>query len=158
MSDAVAVPENLNDLLGELVEPVAPATVSMWPQTVGWLVLAGVCLVGLAAVIWWRWRVWQAAAYRRAALVALAEAGDDPAAIAAILRRAALAAWPREQIASLTGAEWLAFLDRTGAAPFPSAAAEALRGGIYQRNAGSSDGLGAAAARWIASHDAGAGR
>jgi len=34
--------------------------------------------------------------------------------IPVILKRAALAAWPREQVASLNGAAWLAFLDRTG--------------------------------------------
>ena len=41
----------------------------------------------------------------------LSAAGDDPVAIAVVLRRAALSAFPREAVAGLHGTEWLAFLD-----------------------------------------------
>ena len=34
--------------------------------------------------------------------------------MAELLKRAALTAFPREQVASLTGAVWFAFLDQTG--------------------------------------------
>ena len=40
-------------------------------------------------------------------------AGDDPAKIAAVLRRTALAAVPRDRIVGLTGDDWLRFLDRS---------------------------------------------
>jgi len=107
-------PVTLIDLIDRLTVPAEPAPVSMTPQTTGWLVLA--ILAGLA-LVWlaWRWyRHWRANAYRRAALSELVTSGDDPAAIAAILRRTALAAWPRGEVASLSGGEWLAFLDATG--------------------------------------------
>ena len=51
-------------------------------------------------------------AYRREALRQLDAV--DPGGISTVLKRTALAAWPREQVAALTGAAWLAFLDRTG--------------------------------------------
>ncbi len=105
---------NLVELFDRLVQPDAPEPVSMLPQTSGWLWLAIALLVlsGVMAWLWLRW--WRSTAYRRAALAALRAAGDDPAAIADVLKRAALAGFPREEVASLHGNNWLAFLDRTG--------------------------------------------
>ncbi|MGV6848018.1 MAG: DUF4381 domain-containing protein [Marinibacterium sp.] len=104
---------SLVDLI-DLLEPAPePPAISMLPQTAGWIWLA---LAVLLAGVWLINR-WAAArrrqAYRRAALHALVAAGDDAAAIAAILRRTALAAYPRSEVAGLTGAAWLDFLDRT---------------------------------------------
>jgi hypothetical protein len=66
---------------------------------------------------------YRANAYRREAARAL----DNPAAaqaIAAVLKRAALVAYPRAEVARLTGAEWSGFLNRTGG--FPRGASAAL--------------------------------
>jgi hypothetical protein len=41
------------------------------------------------------------------------EAANLPA-VAELLKRVALAAYPRDRVASLTGPDWLAFLDETG--------------------------------------------
>ena len=102
---------NLVELYDLLVLPDEPEAVSMWPQTVGWLWL-GVLLLSLAAVLTWKLLAWRrATAYRRAALVELKLAGDDPAAIANVLRRAALCAFPREDVSGLFGPDWLKFLD-----------------------------------------------
>ena len=67
---------------------------------------------------------WQHNRYRREALAELARhesALVDPArradalsAMAELLKRAALTAFPRGQVATLTGPAWFAFLDRTG--------------------------------------------
>ena len=107
--------KNLVELL-DMLEPVpAPDRISMWPATQAWIWLG---LIVAAAVIWGAWRLylrWKSNAYRRAALAELAQAGDDPAMIAAILRRVALVAYPRKQVAGLVGQEWLRFLDRTSA-------------------------------------------
>lgn len=105
--------KSLVELL-DMLEPVPePERVSMMPQTAGWLVLA---LVGLV-LGWLALRVFlkhhHANAYRRAALAELDHSGDDPALIAPILRRTALAAYPRAEVAGLHGADWAAFLDRT---------------------------------------------
>ncbi|MDK3073762.1 DUF4381 domain-containing protein [Sedimentitalea sp. JM2-8] len=104
---------NLVQLL-DLLEPVPePPPVSWMPQTAGWIwlgiALAALILAGLRLLILHR----RATAYRRAGLAALAAAGDDPARIADILRRTALAGFPRAEVANLTGADWLRFLDRT---------------------------------------------
>lgn len=104
----------LVDLIDRLAEPAEPAAIAMTPQTGGWIVLAVLLALALAWSIWRGIRTWRANAYRRAALAELGAVGNDPAAIAAILRRTALAAWPREQVAALTGRDWLGFLDRTG--------------------------------------------
>ncbi len=101
----------LVDLL-DLLEPVPePPQVSLWPQTAGWIWL-GLAVVCVAAWLGRRWLVNRRAnTYRRAALRAIAAAGDDPAALAVIVRRAALAGYPRVEVAGLYGEDWLAFLD-----------------------------------------------
>ena len=107
-------PVTLVDLIDQLVPAPDPPAISMMPQTWGWAVLALLLVIALAYVAW-RWRRrYVANAYRRDALAALQAAGPDPAAIAGILRRSALAAFPRVDVASLSGPDWLAFLDRTG--------------------------------------------
>jgi hypothetical protein len=112
MSENPSVP-NLVDLYDQLVPPDPPLPVSMWPQTAGWLWLAAAMAVAIGLILW-RWTVWRrSTAYRRAALEALKQAGDDPRAIANTLRRTALAGFPRAEVTELYGAEWLAFLDRS---------------------------------------------
>lgn len=101
----------LIELFDLLVQPDAPAPVSMMPQTQGWVWL-GLGLVLVIGLTVWRYVVrHRANAYRRAALRALEDAGDDPTAIADTLRRTALAGYPRELVAGLSGDGWLAFLD-----------------------------------------------
>ena len=101
----------LIDLL-DLLEPVPePPQISLWPQTAGWvwLGLAVMCVVAWLSRSWLKSR--RANAYRRAALKEIAAAGDDPAALTVIVRRAALAGYPRTEVAGLYGEDWLAFLD-----------------------------------------------
>lgn len=152
MSEETAPPPNLVDLMDRLIEPREPAPVSLMPETAGWAVL-GVAM--LAALLWGVRRLAlrrRANAYRRAALAALDRAGDDPAAIAAILRRTALAAWPRERVAGLAGAEWLRFLDATGGAgAFSEPPGDALARAPYAEHA-PVPGLKAVAARWVRRH------
>lgn len=98
----------------DLLEPVPdPPSVSMWPQTGGWIVVCGVLVVTGAWLVWRIVRNRRANAYRRAALREIELAGDEVAALAGILRRTALAAFPRAEVAGLYGEAWLAFLDRS---------------------------------------------
>ena len=94
----------------------------------------------------------RANAYRRAALQALDQAGDDPAQIALVLRRTALAAFPRAQVAGLIGADWLRFLDHSfGGTGFANGAGRALTTAPYQ--GGEPDRvLTDLARRWITTH------
>ena len=92
---------NLIELL-DLLEPTPePDPIAMTPQTPGWIVLG--IVLALAAL--WALRKLvrhrRAGAYRRAALRELDSAGDDAARIADVLRRTALAGFPRAQVAGL---------------------------------------------------------
>lgn len=105
--------DSLVGLINQLAEVPQPPPVPMVPQTLGWLVLALMCLAALGL---WGLRLLRrhrANAYRRAALRALAAAGDDAAEISAILKRAAMVAYGRRRVAGLSGADWLAFLAET---------------------------------------------
>ena len=104
--------DTLPDMLAQLVPPPEPAAISLWPATP---LAQGLALLLLAGLLYlaWRWlRRYRANAYRRAAEAELGRIADDPAQIAEILRRTALAAYPRQQVAGLTGARWLEFLNR----------------------------------------------
>jgi hypothetical protein len=98
--------------LGGLHDIVLPPTPPLWPPGDGfWVALL---LLGLALVVGWRWRRhWQRRnAYRVAGLGLLAQA-QTVYDVSVVLKRVALAAWPREQVASLHGTEWVRFLNRT---------------------------------------------
>jgi hypothetical protein len=107
-----------------LYDIITPAPVPWWPPAPGWYVVGGVALV---LAVWAGWIVWrrrQAAAYRRAALAELqrlkARTADDAQRVLALqelptlVKRTALAAFPRQAVASLSSTAWLEFLDHTG--------------------------------------------
>ena len=146
MSDA---PDTLVGMIDALVEPAAPVPVSLMPQTWGWAVLA-LAVVGIAGwLILRRARHRHASAYRRAALAELERAGTA-ADVAAILRRAALVAYPRADVAGLIGTDWVAFLSRTGSTTFPP---EELTCAPYVADPGPpSPDLRRAADQWLRSH------
>jgi len=144
---------NLVELYDLLVLPDAPAPVSMWPQTVGWIWL-GLAVLSLILIgVWrvWKWR--RATQYRREALAELRAAGDDPVAISSILRRTALAVFSRETVAGLQGRAWLEFLDQSSdAAAFASSeAGRILAKAPFSPQAPHKD-LPAMAEHWIKMH------
>lgn len=123
----------LADLIDQLVVPPPPEPISLWPQTAGaWTLCA--LLLGIALYFAWRlWRRYQANAYRREALAQLAHPTTDPAQIAEIVRRTALAAYPRTEVASLTANDWLDFLNhRTPRPLFVDAVAQTLLAAPYR--------------------------
>ncbi len=145
---------NLIDLL-ERLEPIPePEAVSLFPQTQGWVWL-GALVVALLFVLARRGlRAYQANGYRRAALREVDRIGSDPIALAAILRRTALTAYPRADVASLFGADWLAFLDLAyGGTEFSAGQGHLLASTPY-RNEASSAQLQKLAATWIRRHSA----
>ncbi|GAB6041658.1 DUF4381 domain-containing protein [Endothiovibrio diazotrophicus] len=95
-----------------------PPPVSWWPPAPGWWLLVGLTFALLLALGWW----WRATRLRRAALRELkrlrARYADEPSRFAAelsiLLRRCALARFPREAAAGCVGEAWLQFLDRSG--------------------------------------------
>jgi hypothetical protein len=132
--------------LSNLRDIVVPPAVSFWPPALGWWMVGAACVIAAGFAVAATVRHWLRNAYRREALRALE--GADGRDISAILKRAALAAFPREQVASLNGVAWLAFLDRTGGTVFTGTALLALTYG----GAGDRDLVVAQARRWIEHH------
>jgi len=110
--------------LERLHDIVAAPPVSWWPPAPGWYLVSGFLVVALSWLGWRRYRRWRADAYRRAALKELKalsaqrENGEEIrkalASLPVLLKRTALAVWPRERVAGLSGRSWLEFLDATG--------------------------------------------
>jgi hypothetical protein len=122
-SPAPLAPADTPLALQPLQELPLPAPVSYVPQTPGWVIVALVLVMAAALIAWTMRRRYRRARYRRAALAELARIeadlhdatrrSDALAAIPALLKRTALAATSRERVAALSGADWLAFLQRT---------------------------------------------
>jgi len=122
-----------------LKELAYPDAIPFLPQTVGWLV---VVILLLALLGWLAWRArkrWLKNAYRREALSSIEAMRADPAGAAQlpfILRRSALAAYERCDVASLRGAEWMGWLNESaGRELFPGDAAAILDRLAYSREA-----------------------
>lgn len=103
--------QNLNDI-------VVPPEVSWWPVAPAWYVLAGLVLGLLLLLVYRRLQIRARNRYRKRALRELAsisQRGDWAAwrKLPVLLKRAALSAWPRAEVAALSGADWHGFLDRT---------------------------------------------
>jgi Domain of unknown function (DUF4381) len=120
MSATVSDPTSLENFF----DIVAPPSVPWWPPAPGWCVVGGIMLILSFWVAWQGWRRWRAAAYRRAALAEWrqlkTQANDSGLREATLqhlpelVKRVALAAFPREAVASLSGEAWLRFLDSSG--------------------------------------------
>lgn len=110
--------------LHSLKDISAPLPVSWMPQTWGWLlvaiILVAACLLA-GARAYYRWR---RNAYRREALMLLqgietaigaadtrGRALDD---LGELMKRTALAVWPRGEVAAASGADWVRFLAAHG--------------------------------------------
>ena len=153
---------NLPELMALMHDIVLPESISRMPEGPGWWILLA-WLVASGAVfarsVLLRRR---ANAYRRDAITLLRAiaaneklSGSEAAGqIATLLKRTALAAYPRETVASLYGADWAQFLRETASNdPVVSNAAEELARAAYR---GGIDGaaLVAPARRWIKVHRA----
>ncbi len=99
-----------------LKELSLPEPVSWWPQTTGWYVLAAIIL---GAAVWLGLRLrdrYRRNAYRRKGLAELQAMTSDPATLATLpflLRKSALAAAEREEVAMLRGNDWIEWLNRS---------------------------------------------
>ncbi len=115
--------QNLRDI-------VEPLPVSWWPPAVGWWILSAVLVAAGMWGILRAWRRWRANAYRRAALNELRSA-TKLVEIAEILKRVALCAFPRTDVASLSGIAWTDWLRETAGQDLPAEVAEALSNGVF---------------------------
>ena len=110
--------DGLNDIL-------IPDSVPLWPPGPAWFVLA---IALLAALLWLGWRKYRRYlhnAYRREAIAAVdrvvvrsRDSDRSPAdltnELSDILKRVAIVSFGRLEVADLSGARWIDFLNRTG--------------------------------------------
>ncbi len=95
-----------------------PEPVSWWPPAPGWWLLGLLLIVVIA--VWWRRRRPTPAAPESVepALPQLVQQADSDrefiAALNQLLKQVALVHFPPEEVAALSGEQWLAFLDASG--------------------------------------------
>jgi len=134
------------DPLAELRNIHFPDPVSGFPTAPGWWLLAILVLVGTYFLLRWLIRYWRSNRYRRVgtkqlnAIFKQFEFDEDPkqylARFSELLKRLALTVYPREAVASLTGEEWVAFLDRSaGSKAFSMGPGQVLMYSPYEREA-----------------------
>jgi hypothetical protein len=154
--------QNLNDI-------VTPAAVGWWPLASGWYLLLGVFSF---ALIWLAYRLinrWFANRYRRAALrelLLLKQAAQSEEMRASslrqlpvLLKRTALSAYPRSDVASLSGNDWYQFLNSSLKEPVFTASMSITLGNISYSSRDTSaidkhasEELIAASAQWMKHH------
>lgn len=113
---------NPADPLNQLRDIHLPDAIGWWPPAPGWWILAIAVLLGLAFTVRWLRLRHRANAYRRAAqheldrVLASWEADSQSlnliGEINAVLKRAAIAAYPGTEVANLSGTNWCQFLDQ----------------------------------------------
>jgi hypothetical protein len=139
-----------------------PDPVPLLPTTAGWSILAGWLLAVLILAARYLMKRRRHNRYRREALALLKtiEGESDlcpvesAQRIAALLKRTALAAYPRQQVASLSGKDWAQFLKESANNDRQIAdAAETLAAAAYRPDADGRE-LSAPARRWIRLHRA----
>ena len=129
-------------LLQSLHDIHLPAAIGLWPLAPGWYGLIGLVLVSVVAGILLGWRWLRRGQIKREALRLIAEIEKiyqaqpqsqlTSAALNELLKRVALAYFPRDRVAGLHGKDWLNFLQATSKQLDFSAQGEALICGPYQ--------------------------
>jgi hypothetical protein len=146
-----------------------PPPVAWWPPAPGWWLLLALG-VALCVLSIWLWRRLQRVSVNKMALRELTNlendrtlsAGERVRRLSTLLRRAALSAYPRNEVAGLAGDEWLRFLDRhLEGTQFSQGPGRLLLDGPYRAVhdeavlSGNSDALFAVCREWIARLPAG---
>ena len=153
---------NLPQLLNLMHDLVMPEPVAWLPQTPGWWIVLGWLLAVIVLLAWQFAKRRRRNRYRRDALAELKAIAAQPELgpaesaqhIAALLKRTALAAYPREDVAALYGADWAQFIkESAGNDPRIADAADRLAVAAYHPDADGSE-LNGPAQRWIRLHRA----
>ncbi len=134
------------DPLAELRNIHLPDPVSGFPSAPGWWLLVILICVGVFFLLRWLVRYWRNNRYRRVGISQLNEIfkhfefDEDQkqylASFSELLKQLALTIYPRDAVASLTGEEWVAFLDRSAdSKAFSMGAGQVLMYSTYEREA-----------------------
>ena len=98
--------------LSNLRDIVLPDTPGFWPPAPGvWIVLG--ILAAVLIIICWKWFSFRKRNLYRKAGLALMGNVKTVYDLSVLLKRVALAVFPREQVASLFGKDWVDFLNQT---------------------------------------------
>lgn len=138
--------------------------IGWWPPAAGWWLVLAVALLALFAGAWWLYRRRQRSAYRRLGLRRLdsiqrqyerdLDARQAARDVNALLKGVALKAYPRRDIAAISGDAWHEFL--SASAPTGQAFERGSLTAQYRPEAGDIDvdALVQAARHWICRHEA----
>ena len=134
-----------------------PPPVTWWPPAPGWWLLAGLALLVLVLLfLYYRRTRMQRAALRELAAMAESRLGGHELAVhlAALLKRYALCRYPTGGVASLTGDQWLHFLDdHGGKGAFTTGCGRALGDDLFRTGAEpDAEALVGLVRRWIKSN------
>ncbi len=136
-------PQTADPQLEGLIEITPPQPVSYRPETVGCFVLLGLLVLAVAWIVYRRYRRHRANQYRRWALEKLEDIKrvlqqnlglEKPLReIPVLVKQTALHAYPRPEVASLSGDDWLRFLDASyGGSGFSDGAGRILAHTAYE--------------------------
>ena len=117
-----------------------PPAISWWPPAIGWWLLAALLIVLGTAGYFLRRRQQRKTALKTARKLLLHLKQDTTLApqeklseLSTLIRRVAISTHPRAAIASLTGQQWLQFLDNSvPGAPFSQGIGQVLADGHYR--------------------------
>lgn len=114
---------NASNVLSQLRDIHLPPPVSIWPLAWGWYVLLIVLLLLGSCMLYWSYQRWNKLRRRQFILNELQrleanwmdkqQRPETIGELSILLRRVALAIFPRQEVAGLNGDAWLQFLDRT---------------------------------------------
>tara|TARA_R110000823_G_scaffold132777_7_gene261286 strand:- start:17018 stop:17494 length:477 start_codon:yes stop_codon:yes gene_type:complete len=153
---------NPQDALSALQPLREPANIGWWPPAPGWWMLALLILLLVTAAAWILYRHWRRRAYRRRALHQLRELRANHARHAdviryttelnALLKRVALDAYARDDLAAASGEAWETFLNES--APDGPRFDAGFTQAVYRNDSTSlcADSLHAAARHWLRYH------
>jgi len=135
------------DPVAGLIDIPLPPSISLWPETWTSRITVTAALAALVVSVVWILHQYAVNRYRREALAELdrithapIEPGQLAQDLTVLVRRTALAAFPREQVAQLTGQAWLDFLDRSyGGTEFSQGVGRSLEVAGYRRADSESD-------------------
>lgn len=129
--------------LAQLKDIQIPQSIGVWPLAGGWWILIIIASVMSLCLFWWVWQRYRRNRAKKRALVLLNQFKrsqtyrNDAAATAsylsALLRRVAIAYYPRHEVAGLSGNQWLEFLDKHAKKPLFAPIRELLITLPYQR-------------------------
>jgi flagellar biogenesis protein FliO len=117
-----------------------PEAIGWWPPAIGWWLLA-VLIVLLIVFLYWLYKRLTRKTAIKTAKKNLSIIKENPALdnnqklrdLSMLVRRAAISVSPRAEVASLTGQQWLAFLDKSvKGAPFSEGCGQLLTEAPYR--------------------------